>query len=115
MRKIETEMNTAIATKKNWSKGNTEVFYNPDTDSSAVFLHGNMIADVKLSQPRPVIRLYDANWQTVTTKSRLNAILETFGLEGERVFAKNFDWKLMIRSQFGEVYDIPFFSGMRLA
>ena len=114
MRKLENQMVTAIATKKNWSKENTTVSYNPDTDSSFVMLYGNLIAEVQLSQPRPVIRLYDGNHQSVTTKSRLNAILETFGLENERVFAKNFDWRVMIRAQFGE-YDIPFFSGMRLA
>ena len=115
MRKLESQMVKAIETKNNWSGGNTSVSYNPDTDSSFVTLHGNLIAEVGLNHPRPVIRLYDGNHQSVTTKSRLNAILETFGLENERVFAKNFDWKLMIRTQFGEVYDIPFFSGMRLA
>ena len=111
MRKIEQQMQTAIRNRTNWSSSNTAVTVDNE-GNTFVMLHGNLIATIFNNGD---MKLSSCGWETVTTKSRLNAILETFGLEGERVFAKNFDWKLMIRSQFGEVYDIPFFSGMRLA
>ena len=42
MRKIETQMNEAIATDKNWSSGNTQV--TTANGISFVYLHGNKIA-----------------------------------------------------------------------
>ena len=44
MRKIETQMNMAIKSQKNWSSGNTQVI--TDNGFSRVFLHGNHIANV---------------------------------------------------------------------
>ena len=86
MRKIEEQMNAAIRDNRNWSKGNTMV--TTDEDVSKVFLHGNHIATVDDDS----ITLYDGGWQSVTTKSRLNAILDEFGMDGERVFQKDFVW-----------------------
>ena len=79
--------------------------FNPDTNESKVFLHGNHIATVGDN----FIELFDGGWQSNTTKSRLNAILSKHGIPGERVFAKNFEWFV---SQEGG--PIPFFSGMKL-
>ena len=104
MRKIETEMNAAIANGKEWKKANTEVTHNAD-GVACVYLHGNKIAEIGEGW----IQLFDGGWQTTTTKSRLNAILTANGLPGERVFAKQFDWFV---SQVGGA--VPFFSGMRL-
>ena len=56
------------------------------------------------------IELFDGGYQTKTTKSRLNAILSAFGMDGEKVFAKNFTWFVNYNGS-----PIPFFSGMRLA
>jgi len=56
------------------------------------------------------IELFDGGWQTVTTTSRLNAILSEFGMTGERIFQKNFEWFVHYNGS-----PIPFFSGMRLA
>ena len=87
MRKIETEMQTAIANRKNWSKSNTSVSVN-DEGTTFVTLHGNLIAqifnygDMKLSS---------CGWQTVTTKSRLNAILDCF-FHNVRIFQRQFEW-----------------------
>lgn len=104
MRKIETQMNAAIAQGTNWSSGNTTVtFQVPDV--AEVRLHGNLIAKIGEGW----IQLWDGGWQSKTTKSRLNAILAENGLPGERVFAKQFDWFV---DQVGG--PIPFFSGMRL-
>ena len=103
MRKIETEMNRAIATGTNWNKANTSVSF--EGEVAEVRLHGNLIARIG----EGFIELFDGGWQTTTTKSRLNAILAENGIPGERVFQKAFDWFV---SQEGG--PIPFFSGMRL-
>ena len=105
MRKIEQQMNDAVANNKNWQSANTSVHFNEENGVSIVRLHGNKIAEVG----EGFIQLFDGGWQTTTTKSRLNALLAEFGLNGERVFAKNFDW--FVQQDGGPV---PFFSGMRL-
>ena len=104
MRKIEAQMVQAIKESKDFKLANTEVI--SCTNVSDVYLHGHLIARIGETW----IELFDGGYQTVTTKSRLNAILSAFGMEGERVFARNFQWFVN--------YDgapIPFFSGMRLA
>ena len=105
MRKIETQMNNAISNNKNWQSANTSVTFDLETNLSIVYLHGNKIAEVGDN----FIKLFDGGYQSNTTKSRLNAILSAFGMDGERVFAKNFDWFVNYNGQ-----PIPFFSGMRL-
>ena len=99
-------MNAAISNNKDWSSANTTVTFDPDTNDSKVFLHGNHIATVGDN----FIELFDGGWQSNTTKSRLNAILSEHGIPGDRVFQKNFDWFVM-----QEGGPIPFFSGMKLA
>ena len=103
MRKIETQMITAIKDNKDFKVANTEVI--SCTNVSDVYLHGHLIARIGETW----IELFDGGYQTNTTKSRLNAILSAFGMDGERVFAKNFDWFVNYNGQ-----PIPFFSGMRL-
>lgn len=104
MRKIESQMNAAISAGKDWKSANTAVINNDDI--AMVFLHGNKIAEVGEN----FIRLFDGGWQSNTTKSRLNAILAAHGIDGERVFQKQFNWFLSIANGGA----IPFFSGMRL-
>ena len=106
MRKIETQMNTAIANGINWQSANTAVTYDEQSDVSRVYLHGNHIATIG----EGFIELYDGGWQSNTTKSRLNAILESNGLPGERVYQKAFVWCVRLQDDTS----IPFFSGMRL-
>ena len=105
MRKIEAQMNSAIAQGRDWQSGNTSVHFNDEEQVAIVRLHGNKIAEIG----EGFITLFDGGWQTTTTKSRLNAILSENGLPGERVFAKAFDW--FVQQEGGPV---PFFSGMRL-
>ena len=109
MRKIETLMNDAISNNANWQSGNTSVHFNEEENVSVVRLHGNKIAEVGDN----FIRLFDGGWQTNTTKSRLNAILEEHGDDGDRVFQKNFDWFVNINTVQG-ITTVPFFSSMRL-
>ena len=91
MRKVEQQMNEAILNRKDFFKGNTSV-ENYITETGAreavVKLHGNHIATVG-----DTLQICDAGWQTVTTKSRLNALCNEFA-EGCYVFQKNFDWYL---------------------
>ena len=109
MRKIESQMCSAIHHNQNWQSGNTSVTFDPLEEVSIVHLHGNKIAEVGDT----FIRLFDGGWQTNTTKSRLNAILSEHGDDGDYVFQKNFDWFVNINTVQG-ITTVPFFSSMRL-
>ena len=94
MRLIEKNMNQAIRNRKeHWHSANTSVesFYCSVSDrvGSIVKLHGNKIAEVYANS----IVLFDGGWQTVTTKSSLNALLDEFAT-GTGVIQRNFDWYL---------------------
>ena len=111
MRKIETQMNAAISANRNWSSGNTSVQFDSDSGVSRVYLHGNHIATVSEDS----VQLFDGGWQSVTTKSRLNAICDEHAITGEGVFQKNYKW--FVR-QFDdakrEFVTVPFYSGLNL-
>jgi len=109
LRKIEQQMNNAIQNNLNWQSGNTSVHFNEEDSVSVVRLHGNKIAEVGDT----FIRLFDGGWQSNTTKSRLNAILEEHGESGDKVFQKNFDWFVSMNTAQG-ISTVPFFSSMRL-
>jgi len=70
MRQIEREMISAIKLGKCWHKDNTEVYTN-DNNCSLVYLHGNHIATVMYNK----VSIFDGGYQSNTTKSRLNAII----------------------------------------
>jgi hypothetical protein len=74
MRKIEQQMIAAIHTRKSWQGGNTTVS-NIDDVNSAVYLHGNHIADVNSRNGLVMVNTYTLRqWATNTTKSRLRAL-----------------------------------------
>ena len=109
MRKIERQMNAAISDGINWKSANTEVIFDAETNTSTVYLHGNKIAEVGDFG----VRLWDGGYQSVTTKSRINAILSEHAIAGEGVFQK--DWKWFIRLYNGtEFFTTEFRNGMRL-
>ena len=87
MRKIEQQMIDAINANKNWCSGNTMV-KTDDANISRVFLHGNHIATITDDD----MMIMDGGWQSVTTKSRLNALCDAFCIAGECVYQKNFQW-----------------------
>tara|TARA_Y100000766_G_scaffold64598_1_gene54016 strand:+ start:171 stop:509 length:339 start_codon:yes stop_codon:yes gene_type:complete len=87
MRKIETQMNTAIKSQKNWAGSNTTVI--TEDDISTVMLHGNHIATYYHNTKE--LALFDGGWQSNTTKSRLNALCYEFAT-GFSVFQKNWNW-----------------------
>jgi hypothetical protein len=110
MRKIEQQMIAAIKANKNWSSGNTQVVTN--CGLSSVYLHGNLIAQVDNDS----LTLFDGGWQSVTTKSRLNALCDAFCIAGEGVFQKDFLWYIRKfvgeTSITGKVYNVEdFYSG----
>ena len=89
MRKIEQQMNFAISNKGNWSSSNTQVSYNESSNCSSVYLHGHQIAT--FDHNTQAVKLSSCGYTTVTTKSRLNAILQEVKY-GCKVFQKNFVW-----------------------
>ena len=86
MRKIESQMNTAIANGTDFRSANTTVTH--EDGMAIVTLHGNKIAVVGDS----FLTLFDGGRQSNTTKSRLNAILTGNGNGTEKVFQKNHKW-----------------------
>ncbi len=80
-------MQSAIRNRQNWSKANTSVEVDSEGNTS-VRLHGNRIAEISQFGD---ITLSSCGWETVTTKSRLNAILDTF-LSGIGIYQKDFVW-----------------------
>ena len=88
MRKIETQMIAAIHNNQNWSNANTTVHFNEEENVSVVRLHGNKIAEVT----DDTMTIFDGGYQSVTTKSRLNALCDEFCERGEGVFQKNYQW-----------------------
>ena len=88
MRKIETQMIAAIHNNQNWSNANTTVHFNEEENVSVVRLHGNKIAEIDDNS----MTIFDGGWQSVTTKSRLNALCDEFCADGEGVFQKDFAW-----------------------
>ena len=108
MRKIEMEMNAAIRYRRNFSKANTSVRCfktNGITTDVDVFLHGNHIASLDTANNQLTIK--DGGWQSVTTKSRLNALLDEFAPD-RGIFQKNWQW--FVSDSFGMAE--PFISGM---
>jgi hypothetical protein len=74
MRKIEQQMNDAVANNKTWQSANTSVHFNEETNESIVRLHGNKIAVIGDN----FMQIFDGGWQSNTTKSRLNALIDRF-------------------------------------
>ena len=104
MRQIEAKMNKAMRHFLPFSSGNTTVVQH--RNDMEVFLHGNHIATLnKISMD---LRLFDGGWQSNTTKSRLNALLDEF-VPSMGVFQKDYVWYVSDRLD-GSVR--PFFSGM---
>ena len=102
MRKIEKQMNFAISNKADWSNSNTRVEFNSNTNCSSIYLHGHQIAT--FDHNLKAVKLSSCGWQTVTTKSRLNAILDEVKW-GCRVFQKNFDWFVSYNDDVKDFFD----------
>ena len=102
MRKIERQMNFAISNKEDWSSSNKQVSLNSNTNCRYIYLHGHQIATV--DHNLKAVKLSSCGYTTVTTKSRLNAILEEVKY-GCRVFQKNFNWFVSYKDQTASFWD----------
>ena len=102
MRKVEQQMNRALSNKTNWAGSNTTVSYNDSTNCSSVYLHGHQIAT--LDHSTNALKLSSCGYETVTTKSRLNAILEEVKY-GCKVFQKKFEWFVSYNNQTQSFFD----------
>ena len=100
-------MNRALSNKNNWAGSNTTVTYNDSTNCSSVYLHGHQIAT--LDHNTQALKLSSCGYETVTTKSRLNAILDEVKY-GCKVFQKKFEW--FVSNNNGKTQS--FFDGMIL-
>ena len=103
-------MNFAISNKSDWSSSNTRVEYNNSTNCSSIYLHGHQIASY--DHNNQAVKLSSCGWQTVTTKSRLNAICYEFLSPFFGVFQKNWDWFVNVNIDHQD--PIPFVSGIAL-
>ena len=95
-------MNFAISNKGNWAGSNTTVSYNENTNCSSVYLHGHQIATV--DHNTNAVKLSSCGYTTVTTKSRLNALLSEVKY-GCRVFQKNWEWFVSYNNQTQDFID----------
>ena len=102
MRKLEKQMNFALSNKSNWTGSNTSVSYNESTNCSSVYLHGHQIAT--FDHNLKAVKLSSCGYQTNTTKSRLNAILDEVKY-GCRVFQKQWDWFVSYNNQTQSFWD----------
>ena len=85
MRVIERKMLDAIRTGKSWALDNTRV----DIFSNRVnvYLHNNLICEIV---PDETLTVWHRGWDTPTTKSRLNAILNAYNLP--TISQRNYTW-----------------------
>ena len=93
MRKVEGNMVAAIRSRKDFRGGNTVVEQGePGTGYAEVRLFGNRIA--RLNYVNGLIELTDCGYQTATTKSRLNALLDAFTNTGggQGIYQRDFNW-----------------------
>ena len=103
MRKIESQMNRAVVNKNDWSNSNTKVDYNSNTNCSTVVLHRTAIA--VYDHNTQALKLNTGGWQTVTTKSRLYAILQGL-IAGASVFQRDFMWYLNYNNVTHHLIDV---------
>lgn len=118
MRKVEAQAIQAIRELTHraefkgrlFKSGNTEVWqehkgiaHTPGYERViTVQLHGNEIA--RFYPDEDTFEISDAGWRTVTTKSRINALLGVFNPGAGRVYSEKFDWKLNGEDWTGSVY-----------
>lgn len=88
MRKVTKEAATALLKQKNYRNSNTEVHSN----GQVMALHGNTIAMYDALEGTLTVR--DAGWQTVTTKERINGVLEVFGIN-TKIVQSNHQWYIL--------------------
>jgi hypothetical protein len=82
-------MNYAIRNGIAFSDGNTCTTFDQE-GRTLVYLHGNLISAIS----KDSITIYDGGYQSNTTKSRLNAILDEV-IPGTSVIQRDFNWYIV--------------------
>lgn len=92
MRQITRDSVNAFRNKRNFKRQNMSVQYLPNLDASKMYLHGNLIAIYKHNTGE--LAITNAGWCSVTTKERLNGIIDsmTYGVKG--IYQKDWQWYL---------------------
>ena len=104
MKKIEKRINEAIIDKKYLNTSNSKVIYYLPEDVSDIYLHDNLIG--RYNHKTKSIWLNSCGWETNTTKSRLNALLDLLPNKKFKIFQKDFNWFIWDRE---ENKNYPFF------
>ena len=104
MKKIEKRINEAIIDKKYLNTSNSKVIYYLPEDVSDIYLHDNLIG--RYNHKTKSIWLNSCGWETNTTKSRFNALLDLLPNKKFKIFQKDFDWFIWDRE---ENKNYPFF------
>lgn len=89
MRQITAQTCQSVEMKKNFTKANMIVYFEPQQNLSLVYLHGNLISSYDHNTKNLYIR--SAGWKTVTTKDRLNGLIDYFGINA-KIYQKDFIW-----------------------
>ena len=99
----------AIIDGRSWSKANTRV--EDEGDVKSIYLHDNKIASIEKGQ----LFINHCGWKTVTTKSRLNALISFIQGELSGIYQKNFEWIVRrVDNSDGSVYEYPMPNGWLL-
>jgi hypothetical protein len=101
MRVIERKMVEAVRSRKNMRGKNTEVMHGENT--TTVFLHKHPIAVFIWSDN--TVAVSNCGWQTVTTKSRLNALLRVFTNNG--IHQHRYVWYMDDKQEFRNGTRVP--------
>ena len=91
MRKVTIKAAAAMRDGINTVSGNTRVH----SGGNVMDLHGNTIAI--FNREDGLLTLRDCGWQSVTTKERLNGILDTFET-GKYIIQENWNWYIKDRA-----------------
>lgn len=91
MRKVTMKAAQAMRDGINTSSGNTRVH----SDGNVMELHGNAIANY--NREDGLLTLRDCGWESVTTKERLNGILDTLNT-GKYIVQENWNWYIKDRA-----------------
>ena len=92
MRKITEDSINAFRNKRNFNRQNMSVSYNKSEDTSYMALHGNTIAIYKHFNGE--LSISNCGWESVTTKERLNGIIDTMTTGVDRIYQKDWTWYL---------------------
>jgi len=85
---------------KSWARGESRTIGNTSTDGETIWLHGNSI--VWKTEDADVIGLTLHGWNTVTTRERLNGVLNFYGI-GYRFAQRNFEPVLILERDVIEI------------